>query len=41
MMNLFLHGGDCFDETQLDAIVRWFQSGPHDGKLFILPNATL
>lgn len=41
MMNLFLYGGDCFDEKQLDPIVQWFQTGPHDGKLAILPNATL
>lgn len=41
MMNMFLHGGDCFDENKLEPIVQWFQSGIHEGKLFILPNATL
>lgn len=41
MMNMLLHGGDCFDEAQLEPIVRWFESGLHDGKVRILPNATL
>ncbi|MBQ7778602.1 MAG: hypothetical protein IJ396_06805 [Oscillibacter sp.] len=41
MMNLFLHGGDCFDEAQLEPIVRWFQTGLHDGRVRIMPNATL
>ena len=41
MMNLFLNGGDRFDESQLDPIVQWFQCASHDGALVILPNATL
>ena len=41
MMNMLLHGGDCFDEAQLEPIVRWFESGLHDGKVRILPTATL
>lgn len=41
MMNMFLHGGDCFDEAQLEPIVRWFQSGSREGRLRIMPNATL
>ena len=41
MMNMLLHGGDCFDAAQLDPIAQWFQSGLHEGKLMILPNATL